>query len=198
MSVLALDNFDRANADPIGGNWTDDGDGDHFKIVSNAATYTNSGFDAAAHYNALTFPANHYSQVAVTVNVTSTGVGLGPSVRAATSKNYYRLVAGHAASSNVELAKKVAGTYTQLWVRTSSFTDGAIFYLEAIGTTLVARNGGVAIGASATDSSLASGQPGIVYSSVVTSGSVDNWEGGDFRVNMTTRKLQAVNRASTY
>ncbi len=181
MTILATDNFNRANADPIGNPWTSAGDGGQFKIVSNAATPNALGSDCSAFENTVTWPNDQYSQAKVTVTGTDGGGrGIGVGVRMATNRNYYRLAIDHASSNNVRLNKKVNGTSTQIWLRTVTLVDGDTLYLEVQGTTLIAKLNGVEIGASATDSSLSSGAAGICYSSTATSASEDDWEGGDF------------------
>ena len=181
MAVLATDNFNRANANPIGNPWTSAGDSTDFKILSNAVTPANLNGDCSAFENTVTWPNDQYSQVQVTTTGTKgSDIGFGPLVRGATGKNYYRLIIDAASSSNVALSKKINGTYTNLWTRTNAFTSGDTIYLEMQGSTLIAKSNGTAIGASATDTSLTTGKSGIAYSSDETNGSIDNWEGGDF------------------
>ena len=184
MPVLATDNFNRANADPISGSWTDLGDANHFIIDTNTAIPSATNDDAAAFYNAVTWPNDQYSQVKVTVTGGGGGgSGIGPLVRGrepGAGRDYYRLVIDHAGTSNVELAKRVNGAYTQLWLRTQAFTNGDTLYLEIQGTTLIAKLNGTAIGASQTDTAVTTGNAGIVYSSLGTAPSMDDWEGGDF------------------
>ncbi len=182
MAVLATDNFNRADVNPIGSPWTapNAGPNHNFRIVSNTAQEQLLAQDAAVFNTSVTWPNNHYSQAKVTVTGVDGGTGPGCGVRMATSDNYYRLILDHASSGNAELAKFVSGSYTQLWSRTQAFTDGATFYLEVQGTTLIAKHNGTAIGASATDSSLSTGSPGLTYSSPASSASLDDWEGGDF------------------
>lgn len=196
-AVIATDNFNRTNADPLDGSWTNlTGNlSKKFKLASNAATPEAVGNDNIS-YNTGTFPNDQYSQAKVTVSGTGSETGIGVAVRvtgtANTNASLYWLVVCHAASNNVTLAKFVSGTYTVIWQRTQSFTDGDTFYLEAQGSTLVAKYNGSAIGASSTDTSVTTGSAGIAYSSSTTSASVDDWEGGDFSSGTTVKTLAAT------
>ena len=203
MTTLATDNFNRADEAPIGSPWTTGGDTSTYNIVSNVITPSSLSDDASAFENTVSWPNDQYSQAVITVTGTGGG-GQGPGVGTRmAAANYYRLVADHAATNNIELAKRVAGVYTQLWLRTQSFSNGATIYLESQGATHIAKLNGTAIGASHSDSSLSTGKPGVVYSSFTNLANLDNWEGGDFVVASTvpTRQslfLQAVHRASRY
>lgn len=182
MTALATDNFNRADANPIGGNWTTANNHNAMQIVSNTCQPSSLLVDCGAYYNAITWPDDQYAQVKVTVNSTGTGVGIGLFCRQAAAANTcYRLVASHAASNNIELGKFVTGTFTGIWTRTQAFTDGDILRLEVQGTTLRAYFNGAQIGADTTDSSIASGNAGIAYSSATSATTLlDDWEGGDF------------------
>lgn len=181
MSILATDNFNRADADPIGGNWTTGPSSGAMKIATNIAT-TSTGTDSAAYYNALAWPNDQYSLANIT-SVTAGG-GAGPCVlvrMSAAAQTFYRVAADRAASGNVQLAKAVAGSFTTLWNRTATVIDGDILKLSAQQTSLDVYISGVAVGATATDSAITAGNTGIGYSS--NDGgptTVDNWEGGDF------------------
>lgn len=179
MRARAQDAFNRANETPIASPWVAVTT-DTFALATNAASPSALNTDTGMINTGTSWPPNHYSQCQVTVtNTTGAGVGIGPMVRGAAGNNMYRLCMDHAASTNLDLAKVVTGTYTSLWQRTQAFTDGEVMALEIVGTTLVARYRGVAIGASVTDAALATGSPGVAYSGAATAASVDNWEGGE-------------------
>lgn len=181
MSVLASDAFTRANAANLGGNWTT-----HtgvYNILSNQAQADPTN-DARATYSAITWPDNHYSQAVITTGETSSSSDEGAGVCVRAGSNFgYRLVASTGATGNIGLSKRVSNTYTLVWTRTSSFSNGNTLYLEAQGTTIIAKNNGSAVGASTTDSAVSSGSAGLEYSSTEeTPGAnrADDWEGGDF------------------
>lgn len=182
MSVLATDDFNRANETPLAGNWTTVTSETNSNLSSNTVVPSVLSNDSTVYRNDITPPNDQYSQAKITVNNNSGGgIGQGVAVRVATgARTYYRVVADHAASNNVELGAMVAGTFTPIWTRTQAFTDGDTFRLEVQGTTLRVYRNGVQIGADSTDSNIASGRFGLSYSSTATSASADDWEGGDF------------------
>lgn len=180
MRALAQDSFTRANETPLAAPWTDGGQPVTFNLIANALTSSDLNNDCAAFNTRAAWPANQYSQCQGTVTGTAGGgSGVGPGVRMATGRNSYAITIDHAATNNVVLAKFVGGTVTVLWTRTQAFTNGDILSLEVVGTTLIGRVNGTAIGAAVTDAALATGSPGVYYSSVETAASVDNWEGGE-------------------
>ncbi len=183
MSILASDNFNRANETPLsgGGNWTTQTGSNAFNLSSNVAVPSVVNNDDVSVYTAGTWPNDHYSQADLTVTSTAGGdQGIGLVVRAsAAAVTHYRAVADHAASGNISIDKAVAGVYTTLSSGTSSWTNGATWELDVQGTTLTFKRAGTTI-LSTTNASIASGKPGIMLSSNVTSASVDNWAGGDF------------------
>lgn len=179
MSVIATDNFNRSAA-TLGANWTETGAG--WSTNGTVANGDDPANDATATYSAGTFPNNQYAQAKCTVTGANGGdQGIGLQVRGdATAANLYRTVTDKKATLNVGLSKVSGGSYTNLWTRTSTHTDGDVLYIEAQSTTIIVKRNGTAIGASTTDSSVASGKAGIVFSAPETSVSVDDWEGGDF------------------
>lgn len=182
MTALATDNFNRANVDPIGGNWTTISTEGDLAIVSNAVTPHSLAVDSGAFYNAITWPNDQYSQLNLTVSSTTSAQGMGPAVRVASAaETYYRVVLSHAATLNVVLHKVVASSLSTLWSRTATFNDGDLVRLEVQGTTLRVFIAGTQVGADFSDSSspITSGSAGIGYSPAATSNSGDNWEGGD-------------------
>lgn len=191
MAILATDNFNRADNADLNANWTpaDLNAPRQLQIVSNAVTATDITIDATERYSALVWPNDHYSQAAVSVTggTVSATNGIGLVVRDASggtsgTRNFYRFTVNATGTGNVSLCKFINGVNTLVWTRTQARVDGDIFREDAQGTTLRAYYNGVQIGADATDASLATGAPGLSYSSSVTSASVDDWEGGDFSV----------------
>lgn len=182
MTTLATDNFNRANSGDLGASWDVMTSETAWTISANTAVPSSLNSDATETYNAATWPNNQWAQDAVTENSVVSGIGPGIALRGSTSaRTFYRCVISRAVSGSIELAKFVAGTYTQLGTRTVTWTNGAILYCEVQGTTLIIKLDGVQQGASFSDSAIASGRAGISFSGgtgVLTS--IDNWEGGDF------------------
>lgn len=195
MALPAQDSFPGGNSlNSLGANWTASlaGSDRSLSIVSNAAAVDAGDVnqDGANFWNADAFPDDQYSQAPITVTGTvGGGSGMGLCVRAAAGKTYYRLVIDHAAGNNVELARFVAGAFTQLWIRAANgFVNGDLLRLEVrtVGADAVLKAllNGVAIGADFTDTSpIASGAAGLSYSGGETAASADDWEGGSLAVS---------------
>lgn len=191
MSVLASDNFDRANNTDLGSSWdVQTGEARH-GIVSNTAQPSDIGNDCSENNNSVSWPDDQYSKGKLSMVGGSDGNGAGPGVAvrmSASARTYYRAVANKASSNNIEVAKMVAGTYTSLAQRTQAWTDEDVLELRVIGTTLRVFYNGTQLGGDITDSSIASGRAGIAYSSgSMTSASINDWEGGDFDAGATER-----------
>lgn len=183
---LASDDFNRANVNPMVGNWTTPVSAGWvaWKIVSNAAAPTDpTANDSVSYYNAITWPADHYSKATVnSESSTLLNAGTGVVARCASNGDLYRLIVNISASNNWSLNKWISPTYTIVWDRTSAWTNGNSVELDAQGTTLRAYNNGVQVGADTTDSGLSSGSPGPGMSQTAAgeTGVVDYWEGGNF------------------
>lgn len=187
--TVVTDNFNRANANPMGAPWaTLSAQGD-FRIVSNAATpvFVGSG-DSGQIYNNPDplIGADQYSKGALTVNSTNSGAGPGFLVRcnSVTGNTCYRLAVSHAASNNCEVARFLAGAFTSLALFTRAFTDGDEWTFRVSGPASAAflevLHLGIVVSSLTDNSSLASGYVGVGHSSSSTSASIDNWEGGDY------------------
>ena len=187
MAALATDDFNRADAATLGANWTTITGETTWKIVSNQAqpTRPSGSGDHSNFYNAVTWPDDQYSQAKI-VNDSGSSAGSdeggGLHVRAASAaRTYYRCVMNDSGSSNnLGISKQVAGSYTNLGFRSQAFAANGILYFSVVGTTITVKWNGTQVGATFTDSSIASGSPGVSLSSNMTSVILDDWEGGDF------------------
>jgi len=184
MSILATDNFNRANANPIDGAWATITSEQPICISSNVARETSLGADCASRNTGATYPNDQYAQAKCSGgNNSSADEGVGMLVRGASAaRTYYRLIMSQG-STNAYLSKKVSGTYTNIWGRVKAWADGNTIRLEAQGTTLRGFVNGSQIGADQTDSAIASGNPGLATSSSLsgaTGATWDDFEGGDF------------------
>lgn len=181
--AAATDDFNRADNTSLGANWTTVSTGGFdatgFQIVSNAAQPEQLTGDDLELYTGSTFADDQYAQAKVTVTSTGSNAGLGVVVRGATNGSCYRAVVSKAASNNVSLFKFVAGAGTNLGNRTTTWVDGDTLRIEVQGTTITLYQNGVALGATFSDSALASGAPGISHSTSITSGSLDDFAAGD-------------------
>jgi len=184
MAILATDNFNRANANPIGSPWTTASGESAMQIVSNACTPSSTAADCGAYHSTITWPNDQYSKAKLSVSGTAgSQAGAVLKVRQASgARTCYQLEVDHAATLNVCISKVVAGAFTSLtgFPVTQAWTDGDTWEIRAVGTTLKVFRNGVQVGPTATDNAIASGSAGIGYSSVETSCTIDDWEGGDF------------------
>lgn len=182
MTALATDTFSRANEDPIATPWVTLGAGFEMFLQANVLGPFNISSDSWAYYDGgISWPNDQYAKMTCTVTGTAGGTsGIGPMVRKASgaTETFYRLVVDHAASNNVSLGKVVAGSYTNIVTVTNSWSDGDTWELRAIGTTLSIWKNGSQVSTNQTDSSIASGKPGVAYSSTETAASVDAFEAG--------------------
>lgn len=183
MSVLATDDFNRANENPLGnGVWTTSNGQVAWQIQTSTATPTDVAVtNDGSYYSGIAWPNDQYSQAKLTVSSSAGGdQGVGLLARQkSTSNTFYALVTDHAAASNVNLIKFVGGAGAILNTTTHPWTDGDTWRLEVQGTTLRAIRNTSTI-TTTTDASIANGSPGIFLSTAVTSASLDDWEGGDF------------------
>jgi hypothetical protein len=179
---LFTDNFNRANENPLAGNWTQGfGQTDTFSLNANAANST-SGNDCAAYYNAITWPDDQYMEVKCSPNASGAGSGYGLAMRMDTAtKSLYRIVIDNA--GNIDIARIDSGTYNGLATRSVSFVTGGTLRVEVTGSATVTIKvfwQGVQAGANITDSSAnrrTTGKAGISFSST-NGGSEDDAAGG--------------------
>lgn len=197
------DSFDRANENPLAGNWTvGTGSGETaFNLNGNIVVPNNLVSDASAWWSGATWGNDQSSQAKLTVNGTAgSGAGVGLTLRhiaTASTKTFYRFVVDHAASNNVNISRQITGSSTSLATFTvASWADGDTWQFTAVGpaaaTVLtVYRNGGQ-VGTFTDNSSIASGLPGLAYSSTETSASINDWVGTDVFSTLTTPVFQAI------
>lgn len=191
MALPATDDFNRADENPLGGNWTKAPGADALQIVSNVVTDNNSTQDQTHYWNADTFDADQYSEYDFVdiddggpcVRITTTG----------TQKNYYTIAVIPTQITVYKWANNSATALGASFTRTN--TDGERFRLEVEGTTLrvyVYVSGSPSLLFTRTDSSHAGGQAGA---RLWQDGphSFDNWEGG----NLSTVTVNEVTLSSS-
>lgn len=186
LITLASDNFQRANANPIGGNWTPLLAADKAQIVSDAVNPSAISTPGDSFWNALSFPNDQWAQVTVGA-ISGTTSFVGPAVRMNTSgtQSDYRVNWGGAATGaagTIALQKYVSGTFTSLQSRALTLNVGDTITLSAIGQDLAVYWNNFLVLAT-TDSSLTSGAAGFsIYSGVATADAVITaWSGGNFQ-----------------
>lgn len=184
MAIIASDDFNRANTTgpDLGTNWTNVSSGgfagNGFQIVSNHAEPTTLSSDKLEMYTGAVFPADQYAQAKLTVTGTSGSSGPGVAVRCGSDGTCYRATLSKAASDNLDVARFIAGAFTLVAHRTTTWVDGDTLRLEVQGTTLRVYQNGSQVGADMTDSGIASGAAGIAYTETATVAQVDDWEAG--------------------
>jgi hypothetical protein len=149
-------------------------------VSSNQASFTPGGDGIAlAAYTAVTF-ANDQSAQAVITHLTGgiNGVSCRTSNSAVTAYWYY----GNAGNSYIQ--KDVAGTGTVLVTTGVGFAVGDTIRIECRGTTITAYKNNVQTG-TVTDSSIASGYPGIVGANA-SGPLLDNFRGGELTWSTTS------------
>jgi hypothetical protein len=194
-SLPASDNFNRASEVPMGGNWSvpTGGNIDAFNLSSN--TFTNPialSFNCIMYWNADSFSADQYSQATATVYNAPASYSLGIMVRVQTSgaaggNGYYF---GGVAPLGFGIYKIVGGSFTQL-LATTTFTDGDVLKLTAVGTTLEAFKNGSSVG-STTDSTYSTGQAGIGGYGGAAFTVFDDWSGDNIGGGGGTTFIKAI------
>ena len=182
LTNLASDAFDRANEDPVASPWVTGAGSLRMVLTGNVLLPNTVGSDAWAYLDGgIVWPNDQWSKSKVSVTGTSGGgAGAGPIVRkaAGATETYYRLVADHAASNNVVLHRIIAGAVVSIATRTLAWTDTDVWELRAQGPILTIVRNNFQVGNSVFDSLIASGFPGLAYSSTETAASLNDWEGG--------------------
>ncbi|MFC4307493.1 hypothetical protein ACFPN2_00225 [Steroidobacter flavus] len=176
-AAVQVDNFNRANATPLGGNWeTITANG--LNLASNQVTGSTglavSGWKAAS----FAFAADQSSEVKVLVPGDYDDAGIG--VRLSSTGGGQGYVAQYrAGDGRVYVSRLTAGALTTLIAPVVSWTSGDVLKLTVTGTMLEVFRNGVSIG-STTDSTHASGQPGLVYQlDNLNVTRLDDWQGQD-------------------
>lgn len=189
LYTIASDNFNRANANPIGGNWTTEGGTNAVQIVSNAVEATVVNTTNFAYWNANTFPNDQWGQVtAVTLNPADTVAAFNLTLRSAKAnpRTFYQYYMQHPASATATVIQKIiAGVGTTIVQNATVWASGDIALATVIGTTVTLYKGGVQV-AQGTDGALASGPAGISARPVNALANVviDNWSAGGFVYNL--------------
>jgi hypothetical protein len=185
---LASDNFQRG-AGGLGANWTTNV-GTPVIASSGVVEGTTLNNPSVAHYNAVSFPNDQYSESTI-LALANNNCFCGVVVRAAASaQTYYELVArGPLTVGNgaLILVKLISGVQSALTAYTTgaiavtglSLNAGDVVSLVASGTTISGYLNGILI-IQGTDASIASGSAGIQVqpNNPANTAHVTNWDGG--------------------
>jgi hypothetical protein len=186
MPALATDDFNRADNNSLGANWTivtAGWDATGFAIASNAAAPQALTGDDLEIYTGATFPNDQYAQVKVSVTGTTSGTGVGVALRAATDGSCYSVCVSKRSGGEIVIARRLANNsaYTPLANPSAAWVDGDTLKATIVGNVITVYKNGTQVEVPVTDSSgsaLTTGTPGIVHSTTITSGSVDDFEAG--------------------
>lgn len=176
MTVLATDNFTRADG-AIGANWTENAvAGGNFVIASNQAACT-AGDLCIQIYTATAAPNDGYCEVTIgSIVEGSSDNGVGPVYRASSAALTMYLVQGNI--DETRLYKVVAGGFAQLGSDGPSVATGDILRLTCNGTSLTVTKNGTSI-ITATDAAIASGGAGMWGASTGTADNASLFSFGD-------------------
>lgn len=180
MSLPQSDDFNRANSNPIGGNWTT-GFGDDCQILTNKFLGT-QGFYNSALWNADAFTNDQYSQCTIW---DQGGSGLlvysGPTVRLTAGGTGYIALCNTSGSGFGPgdiilqyITSRTGGVGLATYPNTCNIGD--TIKLTIVGTTLSTYVNGSLIG-TVTDSSASSGSAGL--GAYTDKGFLDDWTGGN-------------------
>lgn len=168
------DNFVRADASPLSGNWAAPVFGQGLQIISNLVTpQVSNGTVCWEISTATTWPNDQNSSVTIS---TCSGAALaGAIVRADIStETFYDAVADPGANLLV-LAKFVSGSGSVLATTAYTFTPSDILNLIVAGTTITVQINGVTQ-ITQLDSGIASGSPGMLQQeSVAGTSEISFW-----------------------
>ena len=149
---MASDNFNRANGG-LGSSWTDQQSTQ--AITSNAAFGGNAAGYASSFYNAAPFSNDQTSQVKIVSSFNYVAAAVRMSGTAGAT-NWYAFF------SHGVLQKMVAGVVGADLGTSAAAAVGDTIKLTVVGTTLTCYINGVSV-ISVTDTSFASGSPGIAW-----------------------------------
>jgi len=173
----ASDDFNRADENPLAGNWATLAGTNGMQIVSGRCRLVTEAAENSSIYTATTFGNNQYSQAKrytgaiysyLRYHVRATSGG--------STQNTYQYTVGGLDSY---LYKIVANTYTEIGSNSShsTITAGAVSRVECEGTTIRTFYEGIEKH-SVTDSTFTSGYPGLGHYNLAGGGH-DDWSAGD-------------------
>jgi hypothetical protein len=177
MALPATDNFNRANANPIGGNWTTGFNGIALKLLSNGCMSSETGGARDnAYWNADAFDSDHYSQIKIAA-LNGTSLAQGPTVRVQSgAQTFYQ---ANCSTTTISLRKFVAGTITTIGEdKAIAVAAGDIIRLAVFGSVLEVSLNGIVVRTGQDASIPSGGAPGIHITGNANT-IVDDWEGGN-------------------
>ena len=178
MALPAQDDFNRSDANPIGGNWTTSPGFAALKISSSAVTGASTG-DNAAYWNPESWPNDQWAQAKLTAFTAAEDAG--PAVRLATegsTKNGYWFDVGPTGTT-CPLFRYLAGTAVNIATLTYTPQVNDVFRIDAAGATVIGFINNVCR-VLVADTNLASGAAGLFFFEQDGT-KYDDWIGADVK-----------------
>jgi hypothetical protein len=186
LNILAHDNFTRANANPIAGNWTAFSSTSGYttaQILSDVFTSSTVGTNSDSYWNALSWANNQWSQITVAADANTSYVGAFVRASTAGALTTYRpyWVGTLGSPGTWSLQRVVAGSYAGIATGTLTMSASDTLLSVAIGTNIMLYWDGLLM-ANVSDSNISSGAPGATTnpSTAFTDTSISAWSGGSF------------------
>jgi len=188
-AATASDNFDRADAETLGANWTTHCGATTWQIVTNAAS---PDIDAASgpcaeHYNATTFTGNHESQATYSTAVNNKQIG--PAARIQSGANTFYACEGDD-NNGYYMVEVTAGTSATLASTATVLTVTDVLLISVDGSSITCKKNGATVLGPITDTSITGGQPGVAISNtgIGSQPRLDDWSGADIGAASAARR----------
>jgi hypothetical protein len=185
MPQLDQDSFtysDGALAGASGAKWTKLSGFTDVSVASNQVT-GNGGNCVAVITTWSGSTTDQYSQITTATSAAPADNG-GPTVRSNAVDTFYLCYGGFNAGSQYSAYKCVGGVYTSIGTAGGTPSSGDVVYIEMQGSTIVCKENGGTIITVSSESSIASGKPGIQTNAAAAKS--DDWVAGDFAVGDTS------------
>lgn len=168
------DDFNRADNNDIGVNWTVQPGGEHSAKISSNAVVAQNASDSCETWTANEFRADQWAKVTVPVYPASSQAGVV--LRASDSaQTFYWIYEDQTNGAHIQ--KVVAGAFTSLATNATNISAGQKVAGTVRGTLINIFADGVLV-ASATDAAIASGRIGFHVDGTATT-AIDDFVGGD-------------------
>lgn len=180
----ASDTFQRADGG-VGANWT--ATEGAFSILSDSVYLSSQDGNSrgSMYWNDATFSNDQFSQITITSAGGMTS-SLGPAVRMQGIGESYYVLSGLGTKINLQLES--SGVASTLGTFNHQLVPGDVLRLEVLGTALTAKLNGTTI-ITATDSTFASGFPGVAGSNTISPATGNDWSGGSLSARVTAAYL---------
>ena len=184
FNTLASDNFQRANQNPLAGNWTTQVAGNNLQLSSDAVTSATAGTIGLAYYNAISFPNDQWATAAALTSSASSV--FGPQVRMGNSgvRTAYSVpwIGTFGSPGPAYVQQEVSGTYTQLDIFNLTLNSGDSLTACAIGSNIYTYWDGFLVRATSA-SALSSGIAGLIGNAITSTANlaITSWSGGGFQ-----------------